>query len=169
MVYWYGNGRRAGSYGAVLQTWNVVIGSPGQWVIWVIFHVRVTRSSFWPGVRPEFFRFSKNAHNAKRTFEMPAPYINTLTYLLTLSRLEYSIRYSTEYSSSKKLDSHTPTYKSTFGVHYRTGSPLTGSTGSAGRWIPWSLGRWVTKLICYNSSYPLNFIFSKISRASRAG
>ena len=23
------------------QTWNWVIGSPGQWVIWVIFHVRV--------------------------------------------------------------------------------------------------------------------------------
>jgi len=42
-----------------LQTWNWVIGSPGQWVIWVIFHVRVTGSSFWPGVRTEFFRFSK--------------------------------------------------------------------------------------------------------------
>ena len=41
------------------QTLNSVIGSPGQWVIWVIFHVRVTGSSFWPGVRPEFFRFSK--------------------------------------------------------------------------------------------------------------
>ena len=26
------------------QTWNWVIGSPGQWVIWVIFHVRVTGS-----------------------------------------------------------------------------------------------------------------------------
>ena len=24
------------------QTWNWVTGSPGQWVIWVIFHVRVT-------------------------------------------------------------------------------------------------------------------------------
>jgi len=33
------------------QTWN--------WVIWVIFHVRVTGSSFWPGVRPDFFRFLK--------------------------------------------------------------------------------------------------------------
>jgi len=32
------------------------------------------------------------------------------------------------------------THKSTFGVHYRTGS-----TGSPGRWIPGSLGRWVTK------------------------
>ena len=28
------------------QTWHWVIGSPGQWVIWVIFHVRVTGSSF---------------------------------------------------------------------------------------------------------------------------
>jgi len=28
------------------QTWNWVRGSPGQWVIWVIFHVRVTGSSF---------------------------------------------------------------------------------------------------------------------------
>jgi len=46
------------------------------------------------------------------------------SYLLTYL-VEYSIRYSTEYSSSKKLDSHTPTatHKSTFGVHYRTGSP----------------------------------------------
>ena len=26
------------------QTWNWVIGSPGQWVVWVIFHVRVTWS-----------------------------------------------------------------------------------------------------------------------------
>ena len=30
----------------VHQTWNWVIGSPGQWVIWVIFHVQVTGSSF---------------------------------------------------------------------------------------------------------------------------
>ena len=28
------------------QTCNWVIGSPGQWVIWVIFHVLVTGSSF---------------------------------------------------------------------------------------------------------------------------
>jgi len=33
--------------------------SLGQWVIWVIFHARVTGSSFWPDVRPEFFRFPK--------------------------------------------------------------------------------------------------------------
>ena len=40
------------------QTWNWVIGSP---VIWVIFHVRVTGSSFWPCVRPELSRFSKKS------------------------------------------------------------------------------------------------------------
>jgi len=43
----------------VYQTWNWVTESPGHWVIWVIFHVRVTGSSFLTGVRPEFFRFSK--------------------------------------------------------------------------------------------------------------
>jgi len=47
------------------QTWNWVIESPGQWIIWVIFHLRVTGSSFWPGVRPEFFRFSKKCPKCK--------------------------------------------------------------------------------------------------------
>ena len=47
----------------VRQTWNWVIGSPGQLIIWVIFHARVTGSSFWPGVRPEYFRFSKKAQD----------------------------------------------------------------------------------------------------------
>jgi len=31
-------------------------GSLGHRVIWVDFHVRVTGSSFWPGVRPGFFQ-----------------------------------------------------------------------------------------------------------------
>ena len=57
---------RGDKLACVQQTRNWVIGSPGQWVIWVIFHVRVTGSSFWPDVRPEFFRFSKNAQNAKK-------------------------------------------------------------------------------------------------------
>jgi len=47
------------------QTWNWVSGSPGQWVILVIFHVRVTRSPFWSGVRPEFFRFPKKCPKCK--------------------------------------------------------------------------------------------------------
>ena len=47
------------------QTRNWVIGSPGQWVIWVIFHLGVTGSSFCPGVRPEFFGFSKKKPKIK--------------------------------------------------------------------------------------------------------
>jgi len=39
--------------------------SLGQWVIWVIFHARVTGSSFWPDVRPEFFRFPKKCPKCK--------------------------------------------------------------------------------------------------------
>jgi len=52
------------------QTWNCVIGSPGQLVIWVVFHVRVTESSFDPVWDPSFSGFRKNAQNSKRTFEM---------------------------------------------------------------------------------------------------
>jgi len=46
------------------QTWNWVIGSPGQWVI---FHVRVTGSPgpLFDPVRPEFFRFSKKCPKCK--------------------------------------------------------------------------------------------------------
>jgi len=63
------------------------------------------------------------------------------SYLLTdlpYRVLEYSIRYSTEYSSSKKLDSHTPTHKSTFGVHYRAGS-----LGQLGLRVAGFPGHWV--------------------------
>ena len=125
---------------SVDQTWNWVIGSPDQWVIWVIFHVRVTGSSFWPDVRPEFFRFSKkmtkrqNAHlkcwNDKSYCQVPD--------YLPCRVLEYLIRYSREYSSSKKRDSHTPTHKSTFGVHYRRGSP-----GQLGLRVAGFPGHWV--------------------------
>ena len=62
--------RACSRFVADMELGHWVIGSPGQWVIWVIFHVRVTGSSFWPGVRAEFSGFRKNAQNAKRTFEM---------------------------------------------------------------------------------------------------
>ena len=48
------------------QIWNWVIVSPGQWVIWVIFHVRVTGSPghhFDPVYDPSFSGFRKNAQN----------------------------------------------------------------------------------------------------------
>ena len=113
----------------IQQTRNWVIGSPGQCVIWVIFHVRVTGSSFWPGVRPEFFRFSKKAQNAERTFEM-------LKWQKSLS----GVCCWTEITGCQSMQwTFTFTYffahKSTFGVHYGTGSPgqldsrVTGSLG----------------------------------------
>ena len=48
-------------------------GSLGQWVIWVIFHIRVTGSLGHhsdPVWDPSFSGFRKNAQNAKRTFKM---------------------------------------------------------------------------------------------------
>jgi len=55
----------------------------GQWVIWVIFHVRVSGSSRWPGAsRPDFFRFSKKMPKIQNV-QLKCEY--TLTYLLTLS------------------------------------------------------------------------------------
>ena len=70
----------------------------GHWVTGSMGHLsrpgyRVIGSSFWPAVRPEFFRFSKkmpkmqNVHlkcwNDKSHCQVPD--INILTYLLTLS------------------------------------------------------------------------------------
>jgi len=60
------------------------------------------------------------------------------SYLLNYF-VEYSIRYWTKYLSSKKLDSHTSTHKSTFGVHYRTGSP-----GQLGHRVTEFPGHWVS-------------------------
>jgi len=50
------------------QTWNWVIGSPGQWVIWVVFHVRVTGSPghhFDPVWDPSFSGFRKKCPKCK--------------------------------------------------------------------------------------------------------
>jgi len=52
------------------QTWNWVIGSPGQWVIWVIY-----RLGHWVIILNQcetrvFPVFEENAQNAKRAFEM---------------------------------------------------------------------------------------------------
>ena len=66
------------------KTWNWVIGSPGQWVIWVIFHVWVTGSPnhhFDPLGDLSFLAFRKNAQNAKRTFVKIRPtVIEILTF-----------------------------------------------------------------------------------------
>ena len=119
----------------------------GHWVTGSVDHLgHLSRPGHWVIILSRcetqvFPVFEKMPKNAKRTFEMQIQKL-LLTYL-PCRVLEYSIRYSTEYSSSKKFDSHTPTHTLTFGVHCRTG--ITGSTGSLGRWIPRSLGRWVRK------------------------
>jgi len=50
---------------SVTKSWRCHCMELGQWVIWVIFHVRVTGSSFSSGVRPEFFGFSKKKSKIK--------------------------------------------------------------------------------------------------------
>jgi len=120
------------------HTWNWVIGSPGQWVIWVIFHVRVTGSPghhFDPVWDPSFYRFSKKCPKCKTYFwnaEMTKVIVRCLLYwnhwmsvhdwnellLLPVIIKNYLAR---EYCF---------THKSTFGVHYRTGSP-----GHLGLWV----------------------------------
>jgi len=42
-------GRVSSNFMGTEQTWNWIIGSLGQWVIWVVFHVRVTGSTGSPG------------------------------------------------------------------------------------------------------------------------
>ena len=102
------------SLAPVHQTWNWVIGSPGQWVI---FHVRVIISTRSETRVFPVFHCKRLSHNYGTTIALPGTmqillfgagykYSYLLTYLV-----EYSIRYSTEYSSSKKLDSPTPTHK----------------------------------------------------------
>ena len=66
------------------QTWNWVIGSPGQWVILVIFHVRVTGSlghHFHPMWDPIFSGFRKKAQDKDIYFcENPSNLIEILTF-----------------------------------------------------------------------------------------
>jgi len=68
------------------HTWNWVIGSPGQWVIWIIFHVRVTGSPghyFDPMWDPSFYRFSKKCPKCKTYFwnaEMTKVIVSCLLY-----------------------------------------------------------------------------------------
>jgi len=61
------------------------------------------------------------------------------SYLLTYL-VEYSIRYSTEYRNSKKLDLHTPTHKSTFGVFIEQGHRINWVSGSVDSRVIGSLG-----------------------------
>jgi len=131
-------------------------GSLGNQVIWVIFHVRVTGSSFWPGVRPEFFRFSKKcktvkplahckslSHNYGTNIALPGTMQILLfdagykySYLLTYF-VDYSIRYKTEYSSSKNAIC-TP-------LHISRHLEFIIELGHRVNWVSGSLDSWVTK------------------------
>ena len=128
------------------QTWNSVIGSPGQWVIWVIFYVWVTGSLFWPGVRPEFFRVLTKmpkmqnerlkCWNGKSHCQVSVVGLksldvspcNELYFYLWLLKILWP----------KNTSSWRQWHKSTFGVHYRTGSP-----GQLGLQVAGFPGNWV--------------------------
>ena len=131
----------------VCQTWNWVIGSPGQWVIWVIFHVRVTGS---PGhhfdpMRPEFFRFSKKCPKRK-TYIWNAEMTRVIVRCLLLDWnhwMSLSVHAMNFYFYLWLLKILWPentffAHKSTFGVHCRTGSP-----GQLGLRVAGFPGHWV--------------------------
>jgi len=134
----------SGSY----KRWNWVIGSPGQWVIWVIFHFWVTGSPghyFDPVWDPEFFRFSKkmpkmqNVHlkwwNDKSHCQVSVVGLKSLDVspCKELLLLPMIIKNSLAWENFF-------THKSTFGVLYRTGSP-----GQLGLRVAGFPGHWVTK------------------------
>ena len=127
------------------QTWNWVIGSPGQWIIWVIFHLRVTGSSFWPGVRPEFFRFSKKCPKCKTYIwnaEMTKVIVKWVVTVVGLKSLDVSpcneLLLLARIIKNSLAWEYLFTHKSTFGVHYRTGSP-----GQLGLRVAGLPGHWV--------------------------
>jgi len=84
-------------------------GSLGHGVIWVIFHVRVTGSSFWPGVRPRVFS----------VFEK-MPKMQNVHWKCWNDNSNCRVIMIIKNSSACK---YCFTHKSTFGVHYWTGSP----------------------------------------------
>ena len=119
--------RRVAPFMTRHQTWNWVTGSPGQWVIWVIFHVRVTGSSFWPDVRPEFSRFSKKCPKCK-TYSWNAEMTKVIVRRLWLNWNHWMSVYAMNvyfYLWLLKIlwpENTSSWHKSTCGVHYRTGS-----------------------------------------------
>ena len=130
------------------QTWNWVIGSPGQWVIWVIFHVRVTKSSFWSSVRPEFFPFSKKAQDKDIKIYIFVKIRPSVLEILTFNKWSSKFYFPEvcKRQTAIKLANLLPTAnaclqrKSTYGVHYRTGSPDQLGLRVAGFRVTGSLG-----------------------------
>jgi len=114
------------------QTRNWVIRSPGQWAI---FHVRVTESSFWPGVRPEIFRFSKKCPKCK-TYIWNAEMTKVIARCLLLDWNHWmSVHAMNFYLYVWLLKIRTPLHISRYLECIIEQSP-----GQLGRWIPGSLG-----------------------------
>jgi len=132
------------------QTWNWVIGSPGQWVIWVIFHVGVAGA---PGHRviistrcetrvfPVFEKMPKmqkvhlkcwndKSHCQVSVVGLKSLAVSPCNELLLLPMI---IKNSLAWEHF-----FTHTCKSTFGVHYRTRSP-----GQLGLRVAGFPGHWV--------------------------
>ena len=98
------------------------------------------RSSFWPGVRPEFFPvFEKNAQNAKRTFEMLKWQV--IVWCLMLDWYHWMSVHAINFyfyvwllkilwleNTSSHVSRHLE-------FIIKQGQWVTGSTGSPGRWI----------------------------------
>ena len=135
----------------------------GHWVTGSTGHLghlsrpghRVTGSSFWPGVRPEFFRFSKKCPKCK-TYIWNAEMTKVIVRCLLLYWNHWmSVHAMNLYSCLWLLKIPWPektsswlqwrhcsifTHKSTFWVHYRTGSP-----GQLGLRVAGFPGHWVRK------------------------
>ena len=114
-----------------------------HWVTWVIFHVRVTGSSFWTGMRPEFFQFfeklpkMQNVHlkcwNDKSHCQVSVVWLKSLDVSPCNELLLLPVIIK-NYLAWYYFFAH----KSTFGVHCRTGSP-----GQLGLWVAGFPGHWV--------------------------
>ena len=121
----------------------------GHWVTGSMGHLghlsrsghRVTGSSFWPGVRPEFFRFSKKCLKCK-TYIWNAEMTKVIVRCLLLDWNHWMPVHATNFYFYlwllKIRRQNFFTHKSTFGVHYRTGSP-----GQLGLRVAGFRGHWV--------------------------
>jgi len=108
---------------------------------------RVTGSSFWPGVIPEFFRFSKKCPKCK-TYIWNAKMTKVIVGCLLLDWNHWkSVLVMNFYFYLWLLKVLWPENTSSHMTRHFEFiiEQVTGSTGSPGRWIPGSLGRWVAK------------------------
>ena len=105
-----------------------VTGSMGHFGL-VIFHVRAIRSPFWPGVRPEFFRFLKKMPKMQNVVHLKCwnewqkslSGVCCWTEIIGCQFMQWTFTLPMIIKNSLAWD-YFFTHKSTFGVHYRTGS-----------------------------------------------